>query len=569
MVEEGISTEGIMENMTCDFNPGDFIQSGQLYEDKEFPAADASLYKVFGSTKQPEWADFEWKHADDIFGKDEYCIFSGIGPNDIEQGSLGDCYFLSALSALAEFPDRVKKIFLTEQVNKSDLYAVNMFVNGAFQMVVMDAMFPYNTPYQCPAFSKSKNKELWVMLAEKAFSKVNGNYENIIAGEEAAALRALTGAPCEYLTHKNLEPEVIYNKIFNANARNFVICGGAGMPGMSGEEYQALGLVSYHAYAITSAVRLETDQGTVQLIQLRNPWGQFEWKGDWSDSSDLWTSDLKAKAGWTEADDGTFFMCLDDYLRYYGNTSICKVHDDYVNNSFTVQHASGDYTLLKFAVEEPTCGYISSNQFKKRVLRNKYPEYDYSPCMMLLGKMEEDGHYTFIDETYGRNYSQHLDFPGALEPGDYVAYIQVDWRYTGMDSLTLNTYTDVPLNIEILEKADHPKLLGELLHGAARARKAPERPIQIKDFEYQGDATGILNFTIGFDFGYYVVFANTTEDKTLEGNFEYQLKNLEFTDCDPKISLNLGPGEVVVKKMKIISYKEGYGFGTGMSYLIR
>ena len=34
-----------------------------------------------------------------------------ISVEDIIQGDLGDCYFLSALNALAEFPDRIKKLF--------------------------------------------------------------------------------------------------------------------------------------------------------------------------------------------------------------------------------------------------------------------------------------------------------------------------------------------------------------------------------------------------------------------------------------------------------------------------
>lgn len=35
-------------------------------------------------------------------------------PNDIKQGALGDCYFLSSMSVIAEFPERIKKIFLTD-----------------------------------------------------------------------------------------------------------------------------------------------------------------------------------------------------------------------------------------------------------------------------------------------------------------------------------------------------------------------------------------------------------------------------------------------------------------------
>ena len=37
---------------------------------------------------------------------------SKIDPTDIQKGALEDCYFLSALSILAEKPDRIKKLFL-------------------------------------------------------------------------------------------------------------------------------------------------------------------------------------------------------------------------------------------------------------------------------------------------------------------------------------------------------------------------------------------------------------------------------------------------------------------------
>lgn len=50
--------------------------------------------------------------ASEIFN--EPAIFQdGIDPNDIEQGALGDCYYLSALSSMAEDPDRIKARFVT------------------------------------------------------------------------------------------------------------------------------------------------------------------------------------------------------------------------------------------------------------------------------------------------------------------------------------------------------------------------------------------------------------------------------------------------------------------------
>jgi len=46
---------------------------------------------------------------------------------------------------------------------------------------------------------------------------------------------------------------------------------------------------------------------------VRNPWGSGEWLGDWSDSSPIWSASAKKKAKLVVADDGTFWMCYDDF----------------------------------------------------------------------------------------------------------------------------------------------------------------------------------------------------------------------------------------------------------------
>jgi calpain-15 len=48
-----------------------------------------------------------------------------------------------------------------------------------------------------PIFSKSRNKEMWVLLLEKAYAKMYGSYIKLENGIAMEALRDLTGTPYE------------------------------------------------------------------------------------------------------------------------------------------------------------------------------------------------------------------------------------------------------------------------------------------------------------------------------------------------------------------------------------
>lgn len=56
-----------------------------------------------------------------------------------------------------------------------------------------------------------------------------------------------------------------------------------------------------------------------RLVKLRNPWGNGEWKGDWSDESNKWTPQLKQELGLKNEDDGVFFMNYRDFIKYYSD----------------------------------------------------------------------------------------------------------------------------------------------------------------------------------------------------------------------------------------------------------
>ena len=54
-----------------------------------------------------------------------------------------------------------------------------------------------------------------------------------------------------------------------------------------------IGLVPEHSYSIMKAMTIESNGEEIQICQMRNPWGKFEWSGDWGDESDLWTDELR------------------------------------------------------------------------------------------------------------------------------------------------------------------------------------------------------------------------------------------------------------------------------------
>jgi hypothetical protein len=60
--------------------------------------------------------------ADKIFksktpGQLDFAIFKGaIEPVDIKQGRLDDSFFLSALTAISENPQRIRKMFVTDKI---------------------------------------------------------------------------------------------------------------------------------------------------------------------------------------------------------------------------------------------------------------------------------------------------------------------------------------------------------------------------------------------------------------------------------------------------------------------
>jgi len=92
---------------------------------------------------------------------------------------------------------------------------------------------------------------------------------------------------------------------------------------------------------------------------LRNPWGTFEWTGDWSDKSTKWTPELKKQLNFVAADDGIFWMPVEDFCKFYAEVSVNHLYDNYCYAYRKFDFSKTKVAMIKLQVQKNTHGYVS------------------------------------------------------------------------------------------------------------------------------------------------------------------------------------------------------------------
>lgn len=113
-------------------------------------------------------------------------LFADSGPTheDVKQGSVGDCYFLTALSAIASAkPEYIQQMV----VDLGDgTYAVRFWDNGQEVYVRVDADLYVTDDGDLRYAKLGDNEAVWVAIVEKAycfFRKMEGTYASIASGD--------------------------------------------------------------------------------------------------------------------------------------------------------------------------------------------------------------------------------------------------------------------------------------------------------------------------------------------------------------------------------------------------
>jgi len=543
----------------------DLMNGDKAWKDPNFAT---SIQSITNDKKNSHFAVFQkasWKRPHELFScdYDEIQLFDSIDPNDISQGLLGVCYLLSSLSAMAEYPSRLNQIYLNDNSNKYGVYAMKIYVQGVPQELIVDDYFPCygDRKIPTPLFSKPKGKELWVLLAEKVWAKMYKNYIACEAGFMDEALEYLLGTPASRHVTENQEISEIWNILSEADKNKYILCAGT-----NGQVTEEMGLVANHAYSIIS---LHQD-AKYQIVKLRNPWGKFEWKGDFSDDSPLWNEELKTKVGYTHADDGLFCMTIQDFKKCFEFYSIGVYHEGweytYIESECTKDHAE----YFTFTVTDPCEIYLRIHQSDKRNLpESEQDAFKYSSGDLILARAKQDGTYspvlTDVKNIHsGTFWGARSIYPSKqmkldiTQPGDYVIRTKMRWRYGTSGKYTLSAYA--PFKIEMEKTEPIKDFLPQLLRNIAK--KAEQKPM--------GD--GCTMASAFYSYYLYVYLNNPTKKKWVIDIDFTKLQNLKLSkgwkQGEKKFHIEVGPQQSEIAILKKIDVTGGASYGWQFEHIL-
>lgn len=292
-------------------------------------------------------------------------LYTTVSPTDLVQGNLGDCWLISALAVFAEFPKAFHDLIKPNHLSSSGFYEVNLYshTDQKRRKVKVDDRLPANALDECAYTQISMDGEIWPCIVEKAFAKLLGSYGNLNGGISIFAFGVLTGCFDLVLLSPQLDsngtatgrwmeeawkwqedrqdderkvsqkllathsPEEVWELLVSFSSRNFMLAAGSTATAER-ESIDNLGIVHGHAYSMLNVKKeLNGDDGKLyDLLQLRNPWGNQEWNGDWSDGSPLWQANpsIQKECGWMKKEDGLFWMSWQDFQTEYGAIYVCK-----------------------------------------------------------------------------------------------------------------------------------------------------------------------------------------------------------------------------------------------------
>ncbi|XP_051963675.1 calpain-9-like [Xyrauchen texanus] len=303
------------------------LQSG-LYEDMAFPMQNMEIP-----------TDVVWKRPKEICPFPQF-IVDGATRMDICQGVLSDCWFLSAVASLSLYPSLMNRVIPSGQSFQKGYngsFCFRFWQYGEWIKIRVDDRLPTRNG-KLIYLRSAKQDEFWSALLEKAYAKMNGGYNSLNMGFPHEAMADMTGGITEVFMMLSL-PKALGSFLHPLLQKGALInCGNSQGPLEKSNEF---GILFRHAYSVTGLETIKTTIGPVMLVRIRNPWGNTEWKGAWSDEKGIeWrmvSSEEQRRVHRVQQNDGEFWMALSDFRQNFDMIEVCHLSDDTLNEGGAIK----------------------------------------------------------------------------------------------------------------------------------------------------------------------------------------------------------------------------------------
>ncbi|KAL5009574.1 hypothetical protein ScPMuIL_011879 [Solemya velum] len=414
---------------------------GELWTDTKFSLTDA--------IKDPKGDTIEWKRPGEFL--QSHCLFAdGATRMDVGQGTPGTCYFLAMAAIISEKEELLKKVIHAESYSigtehYQGVFSCNFWRYGEWDPVYIDDFLPVVYGQSIwGAHSASNSNELWVALLEKAFAKYNSSYDAAFGGYPDEAYLYLAGGVSEKVNLEDCRPTVLFSRL-----RNALKCGSLVACCVPGENEDKFGLIGNHAYSVTGFSDVKMSGKSVDLLRVRNPWGETEWTGPWSDRSSEWERLPPNSIKHANINDGEFWVQIHDFVEYFRDVTICSLSPDFDKDGCT---DSLNHVLCIFGdwVGDTAAGWkprLNNPRYELTITEEGIDEEGTMPVVLqiiqkvdvqkrdkirircdiykVLGETETDTGLVSVVELRGQetnmyNAKLQICFRHRLEPGHYI-----------------------------------------------------------------------------------------------------------------------------------------------------
>lgn len=404
-----------MESAKYFRNQNPIINNGQTFKDTYFQLTNSD--------------EIEYKRINEIFVNKTVTIFGSR--IDISFNSFShNQHLFSVLERLIEYPSLIFNLFKTKEISQNGFYEINLFIDGEWQIVIIDDYFAINKGTNQLEYAKQYAfTEIWPMLIEKALAKVNESYQNLIRDKSATDyFVALTSFPIDLFNFKNVKKETIWDNLLKINKNNNVVfCNTIDNQKLL-DNY---GLTNNTIFAIESSIEITLDNENLKFLIVKNLNGNLEWSGAWSKDSHRWTDEAKEKLNYNKLYldcpiKNKFIIDFDDLVLFFSNFYICKILKDsyhYQLSTNISENSNPDvYNLyLTNNTKELTISLLKQNWKYNRTLLNK--NYNSTFHVLIARYNENKNSLQYINGKVCYNDQDLHLFLDNLSQGFYVIWV--------------------------------------------------------------------------------------------------------------------------------------------------